>query len=78
MKLINNLGMLVVTTTYNGQRFLAHQSESVVAELLPDDELIIVDDGSQDQTLELLGLVESSAVASIGCRVRRPANQHDW
>ena len=65
MKLTNNPSVSVVMATYNGKQYLAEQLSSVLAELLPDDELIIVDDGSQDGTLELLDSLESPAVRIV-------------
>lgn len=65
MKSISNTSVSVVMATYNGKPYLAEQLSSVLAELLPDDELIIVDDGSQDGTLELLGSMKSPAVRVV-------------
>ena len=65
MKSISNPSVSVVMATYNGKAYLAEQLSSVLAELLPDDELIIVDDGSQDGTLELLDSVKSPAVRVV-------------
>lgn len=44
----------VVMATYNGELYLKKQIQSVLNELLPGDELIIVDDNSQDRTFEIL------------------------
>lgn len=65
MKLTNNPSVSVVMATYNGKQYLAEQLSSVLAEFLPDDELIIVDDGSQDGTLELLDSLKSPAVRVV-------------
>lgn len=70
MKLINNPSVSVVMATYNGKQYLAQQLRSVLAELTPDDEVIIVDDDSQDETLELLDLFESPIVRIV----RNPNN----
>jgi glycosyltransferase involved in cell wall biosynthesis len=61
----SNPAVSVVMATYNGKSYLAEQLSSVLAELLPDDELIIVDDGSQDGTLELLDSLKSPAVRVV-------------
>lgn len=42
--------------TYNGERFLREQIDSILCQLGPDDELIVSDDGSTDGTL---GIIES-------------------
>jgi glycosyltransferase involved in cell wall biosynthesis len=65
MKLANNPSVSVVMATYNGKPYLAEQLSSVLAELLPDDELIIIDDHSQDGTLELLDSLKSPAVRIV-------------
>lgn len=46
----------VCMATYNGERFLREQVDSILCQLGPDDELIISDDGSTDGTL---GIIES-------------------
>ncbi len=48
----------VCVATYNGERFIEQQLQSILEQLAPDDELIVSDDGSTDKTL--------SVVASIG------------
>ncbi len=44
----------VCMATYNGERFLREQIESILAQLGECDELIISDDGSTDNTLEII------------------------
>ena len=44
----------VVITTYNGEKFLAEQLDSVLQQSYPNLEIIIVDDGSKDKTPEIL------------------------
>jgi len=60
----------VVMATYNGKQYLDAQLASVLAQLLPGDELIIVDDGSQDGSLEL---IDDLASPLVRC-VRNPQN----
>jgi glycosyltransferase involved in cell wall biosynthesis len=43
----------VLLASYNGERFLSQQIGSILAQLHPDDELILSDDGSTDKTLEI-------------------------
>jgi glycosyltransferase involved in cell wall biosynthesis len=40
--------------TYNGERFIEPQLESILAQLGPQDELIVSDDGSTDATLRAI------------------------
>ena len=44
----------IVMATYNGEKYLEEQIESVLSSTYKDFELHIVDDGSQDQTMEIL------------------------
>jgi glycosyltransferase involved in cell wall biosynthesis len=44
----------VVMPIYNGAAFLAESIETVLAQTMPDFELILVDDGSTDETAEII------------------------
>lgn len=44
----------VCMATYNGERFIKEQIDSILCQLSPDDEFIISDDGSTDRTLEII------------------------
>ena len=44
----------VCMATFNGERHVRQQVESILAELAPDDELVIVDDASTDSTLQVV------------------------
>ena len=41
-------------TTYNGERFLKNQLDSILCQLLDKDELIVGDDASTDQTVDII------------------------
>jgi len=45
----------VAITTYNQARFIGATIESVLAQTCPPDEIVVVDDGSQDGTAEVVG-----------------------
>ena len=47
-------GISVVMTTYNGERFLAKQIESILSQTLRPNEIIICDDASTDSTVAIL------------------------
>jgi glycosyltransferase involved in cell wall biosynthesis len=51
----------VCLCTYNGDRFLERQLDSLVAQVRPPDELVVVDDGSFDGTMDLLQQFASRA-----------------
>lgn len=44
----------VCMATYNGERFIKEQIDSILCQLSEDDEVIISDDGSTDKTLEII------------------------
>ena len=44
----------VAMCTYNGERFLAEQLDSIASQTLTPFELVVCDDGSQDRTSEIL------------------------
>lgn len=52
-----NTTVSVVLATYNGERYLKEQLDSVLAELQEGDELIVVDDASRDGTRQILNAV---------------------
>jgi GT2 family glycosyltransferase len=77
----------VCMATYNGAPYLRPQLDSILAQLGPDDELLVQDDGSSDDTLEIIAsygdprilLVENSSNLGViatfeRClsRVRKP------
>jgi glycosyltransferase involved in cell wall biosynthesis len=56
----------ILLATYNGERFLQEQLDSLFAQTGQDFEILVADDGSDDGTL---GLLEASAARHPG-RVR--------
>lgn len=44
----------VCIATYNGERYIRKQIDSILCQLSVDDEIIISDDGSEDKTIEIL------------------------
>jgi glycosyltransferase involved in cell wall biosynthesis len=51
----------VVVCTYNGEKYLRDQLQSILSQTRPPDEVIISDDGSTDSTLEIIGEFTSSS-----------------
>ena len=49
----------VVVCTYNGERFLAQQLQSILDQTYPPDEIIVSDDGSSDSTLDIVADISS-------------------
>ena len=63
----------VALCTFQGERFLAEQLESIAAQTLPPAELVLCDDGSTDATLDIA--VRFAATAPFPVRIfRNPAN----
>jgi glycosyltransferase involved in cell wall biosynthesis len=50
----DNLAVSVCMATYNGQRFICEQLSSILQQLHDGDEVVIVDDASSDQTVNIL------------------------
>lgn len=44
----------VCIATYNGEQFISRQLDSVLKQLKPTDQVIVVDDGSKDRTVQFL------------------------
>ena len=50
----NNIRCSIAMATYNGEKYIIEQLESILHQLSPKDEIIISDDGSTDQTIEII------------------------
>ena len=48
------LSASVVIATYNGEKFLRDQLDSIIPQLRDCDEVVISDDGSTDGTLDII------------------------
>lgn len=44
----------VVMATYNGDKYIKEQIDSILCQLNTNDELIISDDGSSDETVSII------------------------
>lgn len=64
------MSISVIIPTYNGSRFIGETLESVLAQTLQPDEVLVIDDGSTDDTA---AIAESFAPR---VRVFRRSNQH--
>jgi glycosyltransferase involved in cell wall biosynthesis len=63
----------VIIPVYNGERFLAEAIDSVLNQILPPDEIIVVNDGSTDGTAQVVAGL--AAVAPIPIRYSYQDNQ---
>lgn len=59
----------IAMATYNGERFLKEQLDSFSLQTRLPDELVVTDDGSSDNTLEILHSFQSTAPFEV--RIRR-------
>ena len=56
----------VAMATYNGEKYIREQLESICRQTIPPDEIIVSDDGSTDQTLNLVLEIAGSDLAAPG------------
>ena len=50
----------VALCTYNGEKYLAEQLDSILTQTVPIDEIVVCDDGSTDNTISILEEYEST------------------
>lgn len=50
----------IAMATYNGERYLEEQLQSIAQQTHPPDELVVFDDASTDRTLEILKAFQAS------------------
>ena len=63
----------VVMAVYNGERFLREAVDSILTQTFTDLELIVVDDGSEDSSAQLLAAIEDPRVRIISHEVNKGA-----
>ena len=51
---MNNLKISVAIATYNGEKYIYDQIQSILDQSLLPDEIVISDDNSSDSTIEIL------------------------
>lgn len=57
-----NINTSVCMATYNGERFLPEQIDSIISQMGMDDELVVVDDASSDRTVSYLESLSDSRI----------------
>ena len=65
MKTFKDLTVSIVIATYNGEKYIEQQLVSFLSELSLDDEVIIIDDASLDNTLGIIKSIASPIVKVI-------------
>lgn len=48
----------VAMTTYNGEKYVKEQLESILEQTKPVDEIVIMDDKSTDETVEIIKKIQ--------------------
>ena len=67
----------ICLTTYNSERFLRPQLESILSQLRAGDEIVVSDDGSTDSTLSIVEEYREAS-AGIDIRVCRNEGEHGY
>ncbi len=63
----------VCIATYNGEKYIKEQLQSILCQLTSDDEVIISDDGSTDHTLSIIQSLKDKRIKVIdGLRLHSP------
>ncbi|MCK8604573.1 glycosyltransferase [Leuconostoc citreum] len=62
---MNNPAVAILMSTYNGERFLTEQINSILNQSYQNIHLFIRDDGSSDKTLDLLKKFEKSPLITV-------------
>ena len=57
------MGISVCMATYNGEKYVVRQLQSILDQLAADDEVILVDDCSKDRTVEVVRQMNNSRIA---------------
>ena len=55
----------VCIATYNGERFIREQIDSILRQLSSDDEIIVSDDGSKDDTISIINSIDDKRIRII-------------
>ena len=53
------MNISVCLATYNGEKYIETQINSILPQLSGNDELIIIDDGSKDKTVDIIKSLNS-------------------
>lgn len=68
----------VCIATYNGERFIREQIDSILRQLSSDDEIIVSDDGSTDDTISIINSIEDKRIRVIeGPRKQSPTSNFE-
>ena len=61
----------VAMTTYNGEKYVKEQLESILEQTKPVDEIVIMDDKSTDETVEIIKKIQEKSEVKIILEVNK-------
>lgn len=68
----------VCIATYNGERFIREQIDSILRQLSSEDEIIVSDDGSTDNTISIINSIDDKRIRVIeGPRKQSPTSNFE-
>lgn len=62
----------VAMCTYNGAQYIEEQLLSILHQSVPVDEIVICDDGSTDETIEIIKRIKRDAAIPISIHINEP------
>lgn len=66
----------VCIATYNGQKYIKEQIDSILVQLQEEDEIIVSDDGSTDNTLEIIRELNDGRIIIIKNNLKKGVNHN--
>lgn len=68
----------VCLATYNGEKYLSLQIDSILSQIGMNDELLISDDGSQDKTIEIIDSYKDGRISLFKNTFRNPVKNFEF
>ncbi|MBZ4041970.1 glycosyltransferase family 2 protein [Flavobacterium hibisci] len=68
----------VCVATYNGEKYIKEQIDSILCQISNEDEVIVSDDGSQDNTIEIIGQYKDNRIAIHHNSFKNPTRNFEF
>lgn len=68
----------VCLTSHNGEKYIKQQVDSILCQLAPEDEVVISDDGSTDNTLSILSEYNDSRIKIFNFKQTGKSKHSHW
>lgn len=68
----------VIIPAYNAEKTILETIQSVQQQTFSDFELIIINDGSTDRTLELLNTIQDPRIKTFSCKIKGVSEARNW